>query len=175
MKMISIFSTTAVFVSIAMGAVQAAETMGMQGNMPNGMQSVMETEMEEELTFGEPAMSSAVDRTITVTLEDIAYDLKNLDIKNGETIRFIIVNKDEIEHEFTLGTAENQAADRAKMAQQAEMGMSMEMSEPNSVSVGELQTKELIWTFKGPEKIEFSCNVPGHYEAGMKGDIIIRN
>ncbi|PHS78938.1 MAG: copper-binding protein [Rhodospirillaceae bacterium] len=171
MKMISIFSTTAVFVSITLGAAQAAETMKMQG----GMQGDVGMQAEEELTFGEPAMASQVDRTITVTLEDIAYDLKHLDIKNGETIRFIIANKDEVEHEFTLGTAENQALDRAKMAQQAEMGMSMEMHEPNSISVADLQTKELIWKFKGPEKIEFACNVPGHYEAGMKGDIVITN
>mgnify|MGYP002630383220 CR=1 FL=1 len=130
-------------------------------------------EHDEEVTFGEPGKAADVTRTITVNMKDLAYDLKNLTVKNGETIRFIIVNKDETEHEFTLGTKEMQAADRMMMEKQMEAGESMEMHEPNAVSVGSLETKELIWKFKGPGKIEFDCNVPGHYEAGMKGDIMI--
>ncbi|MBL4693633.1 MAG: cupredoxin domain-containing protein [Magnetovibrio sp.] len=164
MKILSVFSTTTLFIGLSMGMAQAAENMKMGNSMK------ME---EEKLTYGEPGIASEVDRTITVNLEDIAYDLKKLDIKNGETIRFKIVNKDETEHEFTLGTAESQAADRIKMAKQADAGESMAMTEPNSVSVGELETKELIWKFAGPETIEFACNVPGHYEAGMSGVITI--
>jgi len=128
---------------------------------------------EEEITFGEAGKAADVTRTITVNIQDMAYNLKNLQVKNGETIRFIIVNKDELEHEFTLGAADAQAADRTKMAKQADMGMSMKMTESNAVSVAALETKELIWTFKGPETIEFDCNVPGHYEAGMTGTITI--
>jgi uncharacterized cupredoxin-like copper-binding protein len=130
---------------------------------------------DEEVTFGEVGMASMATRTITVTIEDMAFDLKDLMAKDGETIRFIIVNKDEEEHEFTLGTVEMQAADRMMMAKQAEHGESMEMHAPNSVSVNELETNELIWKFKGSGKIEFACNVPGHYEAGMRGDVMIMN
>lgn len=128
---------------------------------------------DEEIAFGEPGMVSMASRTVTVTIKDTAYDLKELKVKDGETIRFIIVNKDEADHEFTLGTAAMQAADRAMMEKQMDMGHSMEMHEPNAVSVHELETVELVWKFKGPGHIEFACNIPGHYEAGMKGQIMI--
>ena len=147
-----------------------AEKGHMDGNMKMGGGG-----QDEEVTFGEVGKAAEVTRTITVNMEDTAYDLKNLTVKDGETIRFIIVNKDETEHEFTLGTADMQAEDREKMAKQSDAGESMQMMEPNAVSVGSLETKELIWKFKGPGKIEFDCNVPGHYEAGMRGDVMIMN
>ncbi len=148
---------------------QACASENMKGDMKMGDAA------QEEITFGEAGKAGDVDRTITVNMQDTAYDLKNLTVKNGETIRFIIVNKDETEHEFTLGPADVQAADRADMAKNADAGKSMEMAVPYAVSVGDLETKELIWKFKGPGEIEFDCNVPGHYEAGMTGKITITN
>ncbi|NQV46332.1 MAG: cupredoxin domain-containing protein [Rhodospirillaceae bacterium] len=164
-----------VFGAAALSLVVAACSGGEHGDM-GGMEGMdMGGHGGEEITFGEAGMASMASRTITVTIEDSAYDLKDLKVKNGEVIRFIIVNKDETEHEFTLGTAEMQAADRKMMAMQADHGDSMEMAVPNSVSVGELETKELTWKFAGSGMIEFACNVPGHYEGGMKGDIMIMN
>lgn len=175
MKFIVLSSTAVLILSLAAFSAYAendhmnGEKMTMQhGQMNMGGH-------DEEITFGEPGMASMAGRTIKVNMEDLAYDLKDLNVKDGETIRFIIINKDETEHEFTLGTAEMQAADRKAMAEQADHGESMEMSIPNSVMVGELETKELVWKFKGPGKIEFACNIPGHYEAGMHGEIMIMN
>ncbi len=150
---------------------QACAAGGAKEGMGDGMK--MGDAAQEEITFGEAGKASEVDRTITVTMEDTAYDLKDLTVKNGETVRFIIVNKDETEHEFTMGPADVQAADRADMAAKSDAGNSMEMEVPYAVSVGDLETKELIWKFKGPGKIEFDCNVPGHYESGMTGSITI--
>jgi len=163
--------STAAALLVALAACAApSEKAPMDGTMKMDMGG-----HDEEISFGEAGKAADVTRTITVAIEDLEYDLKNLTVKNGETIRFIIVNKDETEHEFTLGTAEMQAEDRAKMAKQSDAGESMQMTEPNAVSVGSLETKELIWKFEGPGKIEFDCNVPGHYEAGMTGDIMIMN
>ncbi|HEX7124296.1 MAG TPA: hypothetical protein VF406_00785 [Thermodesulfobacteriota bacterium] len=33
------------------------------------------------------------------------------------------------------------------------------------------ETKELLWRFAEREDIEFACNLPGHAEAGMRGDV----
>jgi len=30
---------------------------------------------------------------------------------------------------------------------------------------------EVIWKFTKPTKLEFACNVPGHYQSGMVGKI----
>jgi len=162
--------SSAAVLSMALAACTAPSD---KGHMDGAGMNMDGEGHDEEITFGEAGMVSEVSRTITVTMKDVAYDLKDLTVKDGETIRFIVVNKDDTEHEFTLGTMEMNAADRAKMEKQMDQGESMEMMEPNAVSVAGLETKELIWKFKGPSKIEFACNVPGHYEAGMKGEITV--
>ncbi len=32
-------------------------------------------------------------------------------------------------------------------------------------------SQEVIWTFSEKGSIEFACNVPGHYQAGMYGEV----
>ena len=39
----------------------------------------------------------------------------------------------------------------------------------NAVMVAPGETTELVWTFGEGESLEFGCNVPGHFEAGMRG------
>ena len=41
--------------------------------------------------------------------------------------------------------------------------------DPNSVLLEPGKSGEIIWTFPKHAKLEFACNVPGHYDAGMKG------
>jgi uncharacterized cupredoxin-like copper-binding protein len=33
------------------------------------------------------------------------------------------------------------------------------------------KSKEIVWKFTGKGDIEFACNVRGHYQAGMYGDV----
>jgi uncharacterized cupredoxin-like copper-binding protein len=41
----------------------------------------------------------------------------------------------------------------------------------NSVLVEPGKKAEVIWYFTKVAKLEFACNVPGHYESGMMGPI----
>ena len=50
-------------------------------------------------------------------------------------------------------------------------GAMMKHDDPNSVLLRPGETKELIWRFAGGMTLEFACNVPGHYEAGMVGEL----
>jgi uncharacterized cupredoxin-like copper-binding protein len=56
----------------------------------------------------------------------------------------------------------------AAKAMQETMGHGMH-SDPNSVLLEPGQSGEVVWTFPRDGEIEFACNVPGHYEAGMQG------
>ena len=46
-------------------------------------------------------------------------------------------------------------------------------NEPNSILLEPGQTGEITWSFpQGADvDLEFACNVPGHYDAGMAGEI----
>ncbi len=44
-----------------------------------------------------------------------------------------------------------------------------------AVTIAPGETAELVWTAPGNvERLEYACNLPGHYESGMSGNIDIR-
>jgi uncharacterized cupredoxin-like copper-binding protein len=128
--------------------------------------------------YGQPGKASEVDRTVNVLATDMKFDIRSLRVKTGETIRFIVANKEDDEHDFTLGDTATQKGHREEMAKMMEghNGMTAGMvrhDDPNAVFLKPGATKELIWKFSRAGSFEFACNVPGHYEAGMKGTIMV--
>ena len=123
-------------------------------------------------------------------MSDIAFSPKSLDVKAGETVRFVLVNKGQLLHEFNLGHAAMHAAHQKEMLEMQQNGMltptgmshesmdhsamghgAMKHDDPNSVLVAPGKTAELTWTFTKTDNLEFACNVPGHYQAGMVGAV----
>jgi uncharacterized cupredoxin-like copper-binding protein len=80
-------------------------------------------------------------------------------VKQGETITFEVTSMGMAVHEFMVGPAADVAADTAGTPEVADIAM--------------MQTKSLTYTFTGPGPFAFACHAPGHYEAGMKGAIVI--
>lgn len=139
--------------------------------------------------IGEPGDPAKVSRTVEVTMEDIYFEPETIDVKPGETIRFVIVNAGDFVHEFNIGTPEMHTAHREEMMMMMDHGVleadrinrdkmkmdmgngqTMEHDDPNSVLLEPGETAEIVWTFPAARKLEFACNVPGHYESGMAGD-----
>lgn len=50
----------------------------------------------------------------------------------------------------------------------------MKHSEPNAKRLRSKETKEMYWRFTHTGEFEFSCNIPGHREAGMVGKVIVK-
>ena len=138
--------------------------------------------------FGHAAPATQATRTVEVTLQDIAFSPKALDVKAGETVRFVLVNKGQLLHEFNLGDAAMHAEHQKEMLQMQASGMltstgmgamdhsamghgAMKHDDPNSVLVEPGKTAELTWTFTKTTGLEFACNLPGHYQAGMVGKL----
>ncbi|WP_323751019.1 cupredoxin domain-containing protein [Marinobacter sp.] len=143
--------------------------------------------------IGEPAMASEAGRTITVELHDNYYEPEQIEVSAGETVRFVLTNKGNLVHEFNIGTPSMHEAHQEEMAMMVEHGviqggtlnhhmMEMDMGnghtmkhdDPNSVLVEPGKSEEIIWTFSNEGNIEFACNVPGHYQAGMYGEITFK-
>lgn len=121
--------------------------------------------------WGSPGLASKADRVVRITATDVAFNVKQLDVKAGETVRFVVTNKGEITHEFVLANAaDHQAHEQEMTSMDPTMGMP---DEPNAVSVKPGETKELVWTFAVAKGIQFACDIPGHAEQGMKGDVNI--
>ena len=63
--------------------------------------------------------------------------------------------------------------DMEKMKKMSKMDHSLSHSHSNSVIVEPKKTGEIIWKFTKDISLEMACNVPGHYETGMVGKIIL--
>lgn len=124
-----------------------------------------------EFAFGDPATAEEADRTLEViATDDLRFDPETVTVAEGETILFRIVNQGQLPHDFTLG---DEAAQQEHEEEMAEMG-GMEMpDEPNAVAVAAGETKELAWTFTQDGTVLFGCHQPGHYAAGMKGEVTV--
>jgi uncharacterized cupredoxin-like copper-binding protein len=147
--------------------------------------------------FGEPAMAAKASRSVEVVMGDMSFDPKTIEVKAGETIRFVLVNKGQLLHEFNLGDAAMHAAHQQEMLKMQQNGMltptamkemdhgsmagmdhgstdhGMKHDDPNSVLVPPGKTAELTWTFTKATNLEFACNIPGHYQAGMVGKLTV--
>ncbi|MFJ4155602.1 plastocyanin/azurin family copper-binding protein [Pseudomonas sp. NPDC089752] len=141
----------------------------------------------KNFAFGEPALAANANRTVEVVLKDIAFEPKSLHVKAGETVRFVLINEGQLPHEFNLGDKAMHVEHQKEMiAMQGKLftaGMNHEGMDHghmghghdagNTVLVQPGQRAELTWTFRQSAPIEFACNVPGHYQAGMVGALTI--
>ncbi len=141
------------------------------------------------LPFGQAVPASQAKRTVTITMKDSLYEPKSVTVKAGEVVRFVIVNKGELLHEFALGRPEDHvehqkmmatmmdhgmitatAIDREKMKMDHGAGMHSHGPESGSVLVEPGKRAELTWKFAQTATLQFACTIPGHYELGMVGE-----
>lgn len=141
--------------------------------------------------LGEPAKASSAGsrlRTVRIEMTENQFTPKNIQIKAGETVRFVVVNKGQLLHEFSFAPPDVAAAHRPEMAMMLEHGMitpdriisltmtmpnghKMDHTQPNSVLVEPGKSGEIVWKFTSSGTLELSCNLPGHYESGMVGEL----
>ena len=141
--------------------------------------------------IGEKGDPNKIDRVVNIKMYDNYYEPNVVKIKKGETIKFIIENLGELVHEYNIGTKEmhikhqpemqklidheiilGDKIDRIKMKKMSKMDHSLGHSHANSVMLEPKKTGELIWKFTKDINLEMACNIPGHYETGMVGNLI---
>lgn len=147
----------------AFGAPGSSPIQGSWGVGPGGM-----------MGFGGPSVGSAPDpgssgfvagtaaapRVVRIVAgEQLRFIPDVVTVKAGETITFEVTTVGMSVHEFMVGPAADVAANTTGTPEIADIGM--------------MQAKSLTYTFVGSGPFSFACHAPGHYEAGMKGSIVI--
>ena len=142
--------------------------------------------------IGEKGDPNNVDRIIYIKMFDNYYEPNLIKVKKGETIKFIIKNLGELVHEYNIGTKEMHIKhqpemqrlvdyeillvdkiDKAKMKKMSKKDHSLAHSHSNSVMLEPNKTGEIIWKFTKNLNLQMACNIPGHYESGMYGKIVL--
>ena len=90
-----------------------------------------------------------------------------IEVRPGETVRFVVRNADPIDHEFILGDAAVQRAhERGTEAYHP--------PRPGEMSVAPLVTAETTYTFPdAPGDLILGCHLPGHFAYGMRAEVRI--
>ena len=145
---------------------------------------------ESMKAIGSKGKESEINKVIQVNMYDNYYEPSKIEIKEGETIKFVVINKGELVHEFNIATkkmhlkhqeemmrlVENEIIlsdkiDKQKMIVMSKKSPELSHSHSNSVLLLPGERAVLIWKFTNSVKLEAACNVPGHYEAGMIAEI----
>jgi uncharacterized cupredoxin-like copper-binding protein len=106
------------------------------------------------------------DVTVSLDVEHSLFEPAELRVVEGTRVRFVVDNGDPIGHELIVGPPEVHVRHASGThAQHAAV--------PGEVSVPPNQRASTIYQFDEPGTVEFACHLPGHYEYGMRGEIVV--
>ncbi len=130
---------------------------------PGGMMGFGAADLGSSSGPGSPgfvAGTTATPRVVRIIASDaLRFYPDAVTVKQGETISFAVTSMGMLSHEFMVGPAADVGADAAGTPEVADISM--------------MQTKSLTYTFNGSGPFAFACHAPGHYEAGMRGTIVV--
>jgi uncharacterized cupredoxin-like copper-binding protein len=123
-----------------------------------------------ETEFGRYKPKMHVTKTIEIVMSDeMRFSPSVIQVEKGDVIKFVHENPGQMMHEFVLGTSDSLAM-HAKMMKKYP---GMEHSEPYMTHVAPGKKGEVIWQFSEAGEFSFGCLIPGHFDASMKGKVLV--
>jgi uncharacterized cupredoxin-like copper-binding protein len=153
----------------AVGALALSAGMALAGSGAAG-------HSHRTFVAGEPGdPKKPVARTVEIAMletEDarMLFRPDQVEVKRGEQVRFVLKNHGGVDHEFMLDSVQNNAKHKIAMQKNPDM----EHDDPNGKRLAPKGNSEIVWRFTKPGTFEFACLIPGHYESGMHGTIVVK-
>ena len=132
---------------------------------------------------GDPSGASSPDggRIVRITMSEFAFSPRTVTVSAGETLTFRLVNAGSVEHEFMVGRSPTPSRGYADdWLKRAAPGIAGHVH-PGEQHLGEGVRVSPDWSGNVSVVIpqdrgtyEFGCFIAGHYEAGMKGILVVR-
>ena len=120
--------------------------------------------------FGKAGDPKKVTRTIELKMTDqMRFEPAEIRVRRNETVRLVVVNAGQIKHEIQLGDRKSINAHIEEMRKNPEM----EHDDDHAKTVQAGGRHELVWQFTQAGNFVYGCLMPGHYEQGMRGQIIV--
>jgi len=142
--------------------------------MDEGMEEAEHDAMDSMSADSFPAPTGTVTAEYTISLAEFSFDLDELDLVPGETVRFHLINTGEEDHEFRL-TTQHKAAEHIAAGHTDHVADGHHTEADIVVNVGAGQTRTVETTLPvDPAAIDqLVCLIPGHYEAGMFAEVTL--
>jgi uncharacterized cupredoxin-like copper-binding protein len=122
---------------------------------------------------GDPRQPIA--RTVEIEMREnadatMAFSPGRIEVAEGKQLRFVLVNRGTADHELMLDTPRNNARHGAAMTGDP----MMRHDDANGRRLAPGASTEVLWRFSKPGIFEYACLIPGHYESGMHGVVVVR-
>jgi len=125
----------------------------------------------EQKDWGVAGNPGAATRTIELVMTDnMRFTPDRIEVVQGETVKLVVKNGGKMLHELVLGTKSELDAHAAAMMKFP----NMEHDEAHMVHVQPSKSEPLVWNFNRAGEFQFACLLPGHYQAGMVGTIVVQ-
>ena len=148
------------------------------GDSGNGKPKAVDDSKAEEKPFGRAGNPKNAARTVRIAMDDQmrfvaaprAHGPGDVEVKRGETVRFVVRNDGKVMHEMVLGRMQ-------ELKEHAELMRKfpgMEHNEPYMAHVAPGKKGEIVWQFTRAGEFHYACLIPGHLEAGMIAKITVK-
>jgi uncharacterized cupredoxin-like copper-binding protein len=125
----------------------------------------------KQTEFGRTGDPQKATRTVSVDMSDaMRFSPAEVSVKRGDTVRFVVANSGKQMHEMVLGTMKELKEHSELMKKHP----GMEHDEPYMAHVQPGKKAEIVWQFTKPGEFHYGCLIPGHFEAGMVGRVIVK-
>lgn len=116
-----------------------------------------------------------ITRSVEIQMDDqMRFTPSKVDVREGETIRFVVRNAGQTAHEMVLGSDAQIREHAQAMQQGAGHGDGHSHGTGAAITVAAGQTGELVVRFDQASTLQMACLIPGHYEAGMRGTVRVQ-
>lgn len=129
-----------------------------------------DTAAAQQQAWGIAGDAAKATRTIILRMtDDMRFTPAHFTVKRGETVRLSVENQGQVLHEVVLGTQASLDEHAAMMREHP----GMEHDEAYMAHVKPGRKDDLIWNFNRAGSFDFACLIPGHFEAGMRGNVTV--
>ncbi len=130
--------------------------------------------LADQTELGDSGNKKDAKRTIQITMKEnddgkMAFFPGKMEFKEGETVILSFSNTGKVEHEFVMDTDSNVQTHRELMKKNPDMVH----ADGNTIRLEPGKKGQIIWKFAKAGEYKFACMIPGHYEAGMNGPIVV--
>ncbi len=129
----------------------------------------------------DPSRAPDGSRLVRITMNELSFSPRTVTVTAGETVTFRLLNSGRLEHEFMVGRDPVPSQGyREDWLERAAPGLASH-THPGEQHLGEGVRVSADWSgnvkvIVPPERgtYEFGCFIAGHYEAGMKGTLVVK-
>jgi len=117
-------------------------------------------------------VGGSVPTKVTITMKEFGFEPNTINVTAGSPVELTLVNEGAIEHDFVIevipvtDVSDSNSSDHQMTDEHSEFDLH------TSTAAGETST--LTFTPTEPGTYKIICSVPGHKDAGMTGELIVK-